>query len=1119
MPSKRAGRLVLVLALAAAAAALFGLRQQLGRFAFRRVLAALGTAVKGRVSCERISGDAFAHPRVVGLRVQRGEDSVVIDSVDLRYDLVGMLRGRLAFADVVLHGPVVFLGSQRQPGAASVRSGPVRFPRAAVERLIVRGGRVFVDHELRADSLDLALRLGAGPERLQAQLVSVRARLVRESLQLRNVSALCIVTPDSVRLADCQVLTGASRLRGDLQFAIADHGLRAKVSDLRLSLPEFTSVPGRVSFRGAGLVRDSLRQVRGHYEADSVRLGELALPGVVGQVNLDGDQLGLSLSGSDARLGDFAADASINIRTLTYSARAVMGGCEVRALVPSLPSFHVSLRLSLSGARFDSVRFDALGSADDLGVETMAVCGSYSRGRVAVEHLEAAGRAGRLSGFGFWADSLGSADVRVESLDARLLGQFVKLDMAGRLSGELRCRFGPRALALAGSLRAGELSTRDFGFGSGLAQFDLAYEQTLQGNLIVGLDSVYAAGVSAEGAQLSLDSGEFFVRVDLPKNRLRAAGHAEVSAAETRLAVRMLEFATERETMDVTKPFAVELRAETLRVSDFATRVAGGELGLDISRRGSALPEVHLRARQVDLAHVAALVQLSESLAGTVDLSVNGRDTLAVDLTAERLAVPAIGLKLSSAAGRFSLQPGRLAIDRLGFVGADSALPDSSSISGSVGFDMAAGLRLTNLDLRAMLRNPGPWVFFFLQPTFAVQQGLVYGDVTVRGDPAAPTLGGRVRVSRGLIRMPDLNADVERLAAELTFSGRRINLQKISGRAGKGSVVAIGLVDIGRNWQVDSVVCSVELSGASVNPQPEVFAVGSGSLRIGWSPTRPLAVSGDVQVDEALLAFGFGEPTVPAAGPDTMVLYDVRVHAERNVWLRNQLADVEFSGDLGLRKTRTDVVYSGELVSRQGALYYLDHTLRVTSGTVRFENINRLDPDLALAAEMPIRSAARDSSGRVPERVVITVSGTLEKPSLTLGSEPAGWGAEQIASYLSLNVTPDELSAMDQKEAVTRLLSERLLGYFQTQVSKRARGFASLDYLEFESGLLTGLDTKVTVGKYVGRNLYIAYTQNFSGDFQPAFRVEYYLDRRNELLAERTEAGRYSLRYRFKLRY
>ena len=36
---------------------------------------------------------------------------------------------------------------------------------------------------------------------------------------------------------------------------------------------------------------------------------------------------------------------------------------------------------------------------------------------------------------------------------------------------------------------------------------------------------------------------------------------------------------------------------------------------------------------------------------------------------------------------------------------------------------------------------------------------------------------------------------------------------------------------------------------------------------------------------------------------------------------------------------------------------------------------------------------------------------------------------------------------------------------------------------------------------------------------QPEFRAEYYLDRRNEIVGERSEDGRYSLRYRFKLRY
>jgi autotransporter translocation and assembly factor TamB len=59
----------------------------------------------------------------------------------------------------------------------------------------------------------------------------------------------------------------------------------------------------------------------------------------------------------------------------------------------------------------------------------------------------------------------------------------------------------------------------------------------------------------------------------------------------------------------------------------------------------------------------------------------------------------------------------------------------------------------------------------------------------------------------------------------------------------------------------------------------------------------------------------------------------------------------------------------------------------------------------------------------------------------------------------------------------------------------------------------------VTVGKYIGRNLYVSYTQSFTGDLQPVFRVEYFLNRKNELVGERTDDGRYALRYRFRLRY
>jgi autotransporter translocation and assembly factor TamB len=80
----------------------------------------------------------------------------------------------------------------------------------------------------------------------------------------------------------------------------------------------------------------------------------------------------------------------------------------------------------------------------------------------------------------------------------------------------------------------------------------------------------------------------------------------------------------------------------------------------------------------------------------------------------------------------------------------------------------------------------------------------------------------------------------------------------------------------------------------------------------------------------------------------------------------------------------------------------------------------------------------------------------------------------------------------------------------------------NLDYLEFESGLLNSSEqTRVTVGKYVGRNLYVSYTQSFTGDLSPSFRVEYYIDRKNQILAEGTSGDQYrtSLRYQLKLRY
>jgi len=397
-----------------------------------------------------------------------------------------------------------------------------------------------------------------------------------------------------------------------------------------------------------------------------------------------------------------------------------------------------------------------------------------------------------------------------------------------------------------------------------------------------------------------------------------------------------------------------------------------------------------------------------------------------------------------------------------------------------------------------------------------VNEALVYGTTRVFGDWRSLQFAGRARVSRAFVRVPSIDANVERVQAELTLQADQVIIEKLSGRSARGVVTLTGVYDLAPGLEVDSLHYLVRFSGAAATPLPDIYALGAGEVTVSWRPGEQLLIAGQVDVEEALVAMGFGGSAVAAtAGDDEPVALDLHIRGDRGIWLRNRDADIELAVDLRVRQSRTGTVYAGRLASRQGSVYYLDHTLRVTEGVLSFDNIDRFDPDLNVTAELPVRTSRTDG----PDRVVLRLTGTLQRPEFGFASDPPVWDPSQVASYLNLNVTADELTAMEQKDAVTRLVTQRLLGYFQTRVARRVREYVALDYLEVETGLAGGEGTSVTVGKYIGRNLYVSYSQNFSSQLQPAFTAQYFFDRRNEVLAQRSADGRYSLRYQFRLRY
>jgi autotransporter translocation and assembly factor TamB len=111
------------------------------------------------------------------------------------------------------------------------------------------------------------------------------------------------------------------------------------------------------------------------------------------------------------------------------------------------------------------------------------------------------------------------------------------------------------------------------------------------------------------------------------------------------------------------------------------------------------------------------------------------------------------------------------------------------------------------------------------------------------------------------------------------------------------------------------------------------------------------------------------------------------------------------------------------------------------------------------------------------------------------------------------------MTASELRETFTTAISDKLLGYFERELTKRLRGYIYLDYLWFESGLVGGTGAKVTVGKYIGPKLYFTYEYNITGTANDVFRLEYYMTKTHEIIGERDDESRYNLKYQYKIRY
>ncbi len=385
------------------------------------------------------------------------------------------------------------------------------------------------------------------------------------------------------------------------------------------------------------------------------------------------------------------------------------------------------------------------------------------------------------------------------------------------------------------------------------------------------------------------------------------------------------------------------------------------------------------------------------------------------------------------------------------------------------------------------------------------------------GTRKTPHLQGTLELDGAGLRVRGFPHGIEGLQGRVRFTESAAELEDVSGTLAGGELQVEGQAAYARGRLASYDIRPVG-RGLSLRYPEGMRSLLDARLRLFGDAERQW-ITGTVDVRQALYTrrydvaselLGVGRAASPreAASLEPGAQLDLRVRAPGTLRVDNNLATLTARAELRVQGTSRAPIVTGRAEIERGRLYFQGRTYVVQRGTIDFVNPRRLDPLFDIEAETRIHAY----------RVTLRVSGTLERVTPTLSSDPP-LSSLQI---LALLAGQDESEVVNLTQAEAR---ERQGGLAATGAATLAAGRLSesvglereaerlfgLNRFSIDPTLLRGAGTtptaRVTVGKRIGSDLNVLYSQDLRGIEERILALEYTLSDRFSLLLTRTDPG------------
>lgn len=385
-----------------------------------------------------------------------------------------------------------------------------------------------------------------------------------------------------------------------------------------------------------------------------------------------------------------------------------------------------------------------------------------------------------------------------------------------------------------------------------------------------------------------------------------------------------------------------------------------------------------------------------------------------------------------------------------------------------------------------------------------------------------PQFVGVVRANSLTYTNDGYGTRITNLAIDGRFNASRLEIVRLSGRAGDGTLQGSGSIGLA-SAQGFPIDLRIQFQNARLARSDDLSGTATGNLAIVNGP-QGASITGEVELGEARYQFvrqtsaeipelsgvrRRGEP-LPTPGRErtdggvpSIWRLDVRVNADNRLFVSGMGLESEWEARLRVTGTTATPQIVGQVELVRGTLNLANRRFDLRSGRISFNGSRPPDPTLDIVAVADIEDV----------EVGITIGGEASNPQIAFTSTPT-LPQDEVVSRILFGKSVTQISALQAVQLAASLNSLRGSGGGLNPLG-RLRSATGIDRLRIlGADETTGRGTALAAGMYLSNDIYVEIITDTRGF--TATQIEISLSRALSLLSQfgSNSGNNVNLRYR-----